>query len=128
MEEKDTAKPTILLIEDDIVLAKMYTEKFKHEGFEVVVATDGEKGLELALQIDANIILLDLMLPRVSGIDLLEKLRQDGKGKEIPVIALTNLADPNEKKRVLDLGAQLYLVKAMQSPEQVVEEVKKNMK
>ncbi len=120
-----TTKPAVLIIEDDIVLSKMYTEKFMIEGFHTLTASNGETGLRLALEEHIGVILLDIMLPRVSGIDFLETLRQSTKGKEIPVIALTNLAKDEERARAMELGVKEYLVKAMQTPEEVVETVKK---
>jgi len=65
------------------------------------------------------------MLPRMSGTDFLEKFRESSQGKDTPVVALTNLAEEEEKQRALNLGVKEYLVKAMQTPEQVVEKVKK---
>lgn len=119
--------PTILIIEDDPVLSKMYTEKFTSEGFNVLIALEGESGFEMAVNNKVDIILLDVMLPRVSGIDLLKKLREHEKGKNTLVVVLTNLADPEEKKRALDLGVKDYLVKAMQNPAQVVDKVKEHL-
>jgi DNA-binding response OmpR family regulator len=115
----------ILLVEDDPILARMYKEKFKNEGFSVLIAADGETGLKMSLEENINLILLDIMLPRLSGTDLLMRLREHPKGKNIPVVALTNLAEENEKQKVLQLGVKEYLVKAMQTPEKVVEIVKK---
>ncbi len=120
--------PTILIVEDDPVLSKMYSEKFKFEGFNVRTALNGEDGLEMALIEKVDIILLDLMLPRLSGSELLAKLRQNEKGKNIKVIALTNLAEAEEKNKVLSLGALDYLIKAMQTPEEVVTKVKTHLK
>ena len=114
----------ILLVEDDPVLSKMYTEKFKFEGFNVLSAGNGEDGLKTALSEKVDLILLDLMLPRLSGNELLAKLREDEKGKNITVIALTNLAEQEEKDRAIQLGVKEYLIKAMQTPEEVVNKVK----
>ena len=119
--------PTILIIEDDPILSKMYTEKFTTEGFNVITALDGESGLDMAVSNKIDIILLDVMLPRVSGIDLLKKLRDHETGKNTLVVVLTNLADPEEKKRALDLGVKDYLVKAMQNPAQVVDKIKERI-
>ena len=116
--------PTVLIIEDDPVLSKMYMEKFINEGFNVLTAFDGESGFDMAVNNKVDIILLDVMLPRVSGIDLLKKLREHEKGKNTLVVVLTNLADSEEKKRALELGVKDYLVKAMQNPAQVVDRVK----
>ena|SRR3989344_2262738 len=116
--------PTVLIIEDDPVLSKMYMEKFINEGFNVLTAFDGESGFDMAVNSKVDMILLDVMLPRVSGIDLLKKLREHEKGKNTLVVVLTNLADSEEKKRALELGVKDYLVKAMQNPAQVVDRVK----
>ena len=116
---------TILVVEDDPVLLKMYTEKFTFEGFGVLNAKDGEEAFTVATKGGIDIILLDIMLPRMSGTDFLEKLRQDPKGKNLPVVALTNLAEEGEKQKALKLGVKEYIVKAMQTPEQVVEKIKK---
>jgi DNA-binding response OmpR family regulator len=106
----------------------MYSEKFTHEGFNVLKAKDGEEAFKVATTQSVEVILLDIMLPRVSGTDFLEKFRSDAKGKTIPVIALTNLAEEEEKQRAIKLGVEVYLVKAMQTPEQVVATVKKCIK
>lgn len=120
--------PVILVVEDDPILLKMYTEKFTNEGFKVLTAQDGESGLEVALKNKIDIILLDIMLPRISGTDLLKRLRESEKGKNILVVVLTNLTDPSEKERAINLGVKDYLVKAMQNPAQVVNRVKERMK
>lgn len=131
MDNKNTQgqaeSPVILVVEDDPILTKMYREKFSSEGFKVLSAADGETGLEMALAEKVDIILLDVMLPRMSGIDLLKKLRDHEKGKSTLVIILTNLADPQEKERAVTLGVKDYLVKAMQNPGKVVNTVKERM-
>jgi len=121
----DKKASSILIVEDDPVLLKMYTEKFTFEGFRVLNAKDGEEALDVSLKESVDIVLLDIMLPRMSGTDYLERLRQNVKGAKIPVVALTNLAEDEEKQRALKLGVKDYLVKAMQTPEQVVEKIKK---
>lgn len=118
-------RKVVLIVEDDPVLLKMYTEKFTFEGFGVLNAKDGQEALNVALKEKVDIILLDIMLPIMSGTDFLEKLRQSAKGKNLPVVALTNLAEEGEKQRALKLGVKEYIVKAMQTPEQVVEKIKK---
>lgn len=115
---------TVLIVEDDPVLLKMYSEKFTFDGFNVLNAKDGEEALETATTQKVDAILLDIMLPRMSGTDFLEKFRQKEKGKEVPVIALTNLTEEAEKNRAIKLGVKAYLVKAMQTPEEVVNKIK----
>ncbi|MBN1168633.1 response regulator [Candidatus Woesebacteria bacterium] len=121
--EQTAGLPRILIVEDDPILGRMYSEKFKSEGYEVISAQDGEAGLQKAKEGNIDMILLDVMLPRMSGIDLLEQLRKDDNAKDTKVIALTNLADQSEKDRAIALGVKDYLVKAMQTPEQVVTKV-----
>jgi len=102
----------ILLIEDDPFLLSMYSTKFELEGFRIITAEDGEKGLRLALSSDPSIILLDILLPKMNGFDVLEKLKEDDKGKNIPVILLTNLNQKDEIERAMSMGADDYLIKA----------------
>lgn len=123
----DEPQKVILIVEDDPVLLKMYTEKFTFDGFHVLNAKDGEEALTIALKEKLDVILLDIMLPKMSGTDFLEKFRENPKGKNVPVIALTNLTEEAEKQRALKLGVKAYLVKAMQTPEDVVEKVKASL-
>ncbi len=124
-EVKSEKPPVILIVEDDPILLKMYSEKFTFEGFSVLNARDGEEALKVAVESSPDIILLDIMLPKMSGTDFLEKYRGVNSGKNTPVLALTNLAEEEEKQKALKLGVKEYLVKAMQTPEQVVEKIKK---
>lgn len=122
--EKTTNKPKILLIEDDLSLLEMYTKKFELEGFEVITARSGEEGLEAAKSNHPNIILLDLLLPRVKGLDVLILLSKDSSTENIPVLVLTNVADSSQSKKATEYGAREFLVKAMHTPEQIVQKVK----
>lgn len=117
--------PLILIVEDDLSLSKMYALKFKNEGFRVSVANDGAKGLQLAAQDNPNLILLDMMLPKYSGIEFLEQLQQHQKSANVPILALSNLTEKPEAERAIQLGVKEYLAKAMHTPEQIVEKVKK---
>lgn len=117
--------PLILIIEDDKLLSKMYAEKFKLEGFDTIVAQDGEEGLEYISEKNPSFILLDMMLPKFTGQDVLNQLKKRVSDKATPpIIALTNLAQKEEAQKALELGAKEYLVKAMYTPDQVVEKVK----
>jgi DNA-binding response OmpR family regulator len=125
--QQDEQKPqkTILVVADDPILSRMYTEKFTFEGFKVLVARDGEEALKVTEIEGVDTILLDIMLPRMSGTDFLERFRQEEKNKKIPVVALSNLTEQEERDRAMKLGVKEYLVKAMQTPEQVVGKIKK---
>ena len=118
----------ILVVEDDPVLLRMYKEKLTFEGFNVLMARDGEEALEVTGQKNVDLILLDIMLPRMSGTDFLQRLRKSPAGQKIPVIALTNLTEQEEKDRATKLGVKEYLVKAMQTPEEVVAKIKSYLK
>ena len=116
---------TILLVEDDPILSKLYEELLSSEDFKVVKARDVQQGLDLLLQEDVSIVLLDVMLAsHNSGLDLLKNIKENEDTKNIPVIMLTNVAKDEERSRALELGAEEYLVKAAQKPQHVVEMVK----
>ncbi len=123
--ESSKSDKTVMLIEDDPLIIKMYKAKFVHEGFKVITAEDGVKGLEDALKLKPDFIVLDIMMPQLSGLDLLAKLRQDPKGKDIPVLVLTNLTEKEEEQKAMQLGVKEYLLKANLTPGDIVEKVKK---
>ena len=116
---------TILFIEDESALQKTLGEILKQEGYEVTPALDGEIGLRLAKDKKPDLILLDLILPKVHGMEVLKKLKEDKETKGIPVIVLTNLGEIKDINRVVELGATTYLVKAQYTMEEVVEKIKK---
>lgn len=115
----------ILFVEDESALQKTFGDILKREGYGVVSALDGETGLKLAKEEKPDLILLDLILPKMDGIEVLEKLKADEGTKDIPVIILTNVGRMDEIGRALELGAKTYLVKADYTLEEVVEKVKK---
>lgn len=127
MEPTQQTKSKILIVEDDLVLSKMYKTKFASEGFSVLTAEDGEEGLKVAIEQRPAVILLDIMMPKLSGMDLLRKLREDQVGKSIPVIILTNLAQKTDADEAAKLGVKEFLVKANLTPAQVVEKVRRAM-
>ena len=122
---KSGKKLKILLIEDDTFLAELYATKFKLEGFEVWLAADGEKGLELAGKKNPDVLLLDLMLPKMNGFVVLENLKKETATKDIPVLLLTNLSQKGDVERGLSMGAKDYLIKAHFMPSEVVAKVQK---
>lgn len=114
----------ILIVEDDAILLKVYKKKLELEGYTVTIAFDGEEGLSQALQVHPDLILLDLMMPKMDGMTVMQKLREDAWGHKVPIIILTNLS-PNDftDKRVYKDQPAYYLVKADNTPEEVVEKV-----
>jgi DNA-binding response OmpR family regulator len=117
----------ILFVEDEAAIQKTLGESLRKKGYDVQAAMDGEIGLRLAKSEQPDLILLDLILPKLHGLDLLERIRKDKETKNIPVIILTNLENVGEVERALELGATTYLVKANYSLEEVVTKVKKAM-
>jgi len=115
----------ILFIEDESALQKTFGEILKQEGYEMISALDGEIGLRLAESKKPDLILLDLILPKIHGFDVLKKLKQDEETKNIPVIVLTNLEGIRDVDMALEIGATTYLVKAQYSLEEIVEKIKK---
>ena len=115
---------TILLVEDEAMLANMYETKFKKEGYILLKALDGESGLALAKEHRPNLVLLDVIMPKMDGFTVLRKLREDEQTKKIPVILLTNLGQDEDIKKGQELGANGYLVKANLTPAEVVTKVK----
>ena len=116
---------TILLVEDDQLLSKMYSQKLISEGFNVINATDGKVALEKFKKELIDLIITDIMLPKMSGTEFLKEVRSTTKGKDIPVFVWTNLALEEEKRLALGLGANEYLVKESLTLDEVVKLVKK---
>ncbi len=115
----------ILIVEDDTFLLNMYADKFRAEKFDVSVADNGIKALKLAQENKPEIILLDILLPKKNGFEVLEELKANKETKSIVVILLTNLSQKDEIKKGMDLGAKDFLIKAHFMPNEVVAKVKK---
>lgn len=116
---------TILFIEDESALQKTFGDLLKQEGYKMISALDGETGLRLAKEIKPDLILLDLILPKVHGFDVLKQLKEDPETKEIPIIILTNLEGIGDVDKAIEMGATTYLVKAQYTLEEVLEKIKK---
>lgn len=123
--EKDTKDVKILLVEDDSFLASVYATKFELEGFTVLHAPDGEAGLKMAEKSRPDIILLDILMPKMDGFETLHRLKMDQELVNIPVIMLTNLGQKEDVERCLKEGAVDYLIKAHFVPGEAVKKVRK---
>jgi DNA-binding response OmpR family regulator len=113
-------KNKVLVVEDETFLVKIYTVKLKKEGYDVNIATDGEQAVKLAGEVKPDLILLDLILPKMNGFEALEQIRATATGKNTPVIVLSNLGQEEDIKRAELLGATDYLVKANFSIQEVI--------
>ena len=117
-------KKKILIIEDEVYLLEMYKMKFELEGYKVLIARDGQEGIESAVFGKPDIILLDLVMPIKDGYQVLEELKEKDETKKIPVLILSNLGQADEIKKGINNGADKYLIKANMTPNQLVREVK----
>jgi len=114
----------ILIVEDDSLMSRMYQKIFTFEGYEVEMAADGEEGFEKAKTTKPTIMLLDVMMPKMNGLQALEKLKLDPETKAIPVIMLTNLAGQQDAETAMTKGAIKYIIKSEHEPKEVANIVK----
>ncbi|TAK58991.1 response regulator [Patescibacteria group bacterium] len=126
----EITRQTILIVEDEISLRNALRDKFTREGFLVFDAKDGEIGLAVAIREQPQLILLDLMMPKMDGMTMLHKLRSENEwGKSVPVILLTNLGadDKMIMKEIEEDTSAYYLVKSNWSMDQMVDKVKETI-
>jgi len=114
----------ILIVEDEEVLAKVLEEKLAKSGDEVAIAADGEVAVTLAQSFGPDVIVLDLLLPKRNGFEVLQILKADQTLKAVPVIVVSNLGEDNDIKRALSLGAADYYVKSEHPINEIVEKIK----
>ncbi|OGH87656.1 MAG: hypothetical protein A3J93_04015 [Candidatus Magasanikbacteria bacterium RIFOXYC2_FULL_42_28] len=115
----------VFVVEDDTFLSGIYQKKFEMEGFKVSVADNGEKGLIDIAKKKPDVVLLDILLPKLDGFAVLAKLKANPETKDIPVILLTNLGQKDDVEKGLEAGAVDYLIKAHFKPSEVVAKVRK---
>lgn len=117
----------ILLVEDEKIIVELVERKLKEEGYEVVVARDGEEGLEKLEEEKPDLILLDIVMPRMDGFEVMEKMMEEEMTDSIPIIIISNSGQPVELDRAQELGARDWLIKTEFDPAEVVEKVKKHL-
>ena len=117
-------KKKILIIEDDSILQEALLEFLTAEGFETISALDGEEGVKIGKEKKPDLILLDIVLPKMDGYEVLKAMKADESTKKIPIILLTNLGSLNDVEKALDLGATTYLIKADYKLEEVTKKIK----
>src|SRR4051794_14499053 len=118
----------IMLVEDDAILVEMYAAKFELEGHETVVATNGEECLKLLETVKPDIILLDILMPKMNGFHVLKEIKKQPELRAIPVILLTNLGEAEvdmNQELAHALGVHDYLIKSHHTPDEVIAKVKK---
>ncbi len=120
--------PKILIVEDDPFLSEMYTTKLVQENFEVDLAIDGKEAIKKARESKPDLILLDIVLPKMDGFEVLAEIKKDIELRNIQIIALTNLGQKEEVEKGLKLGADDYIVKAHFTPTEVINKIKQVIK
>ena len=123
----EAKKSKILIVEDDLDLSGVYKSRLELEGFEVSQVSDGEKALTAAVEFKPDIILLDAMMPKISGFDVLDILRNTPETKDLKVIMLTALSQPKDKERAESLGVDDYIVKSQVVIGDVVDRIKHHL-
>jgi DNA-binding response OmpR family regulator len=118
---------TILIIEDEVPLREALNMKLTKEGYKVLQAPDGEAGLNMAKTQKVDLILLDILMPKLNGLDVLKGIKSNPALQKIPVIVLTNLPEESTKTKVNELGAQEYLVKSNVPIEEIVGKIKEHL-
>lgn len=121
---EETKKGRILLVDDDPLIIRMYEYRLRHDGYDVILAFDGEKAIIEAKTQIPDLILLDLMMPKMNGVETLKFLKKEHDTKNIPVIVLTNLGDdPSYVELTKKMGANDYLIKAETSLKELTKKV-----
>ncbi len=117
----------ILLVDDDMTLHEMYAERLRAEGYSIVSAYDGEEAIEKVYKDMPDVILLDIMMPKINGIDVMKKIREDEKTANIPVILLTALVQEINKIKNMMKPYDQYLIKSEIMPAQVIDAIEKSL-
>ena len=121
-------KKKILIIEDDIALRNVYEMRLKIEGYDIIVSGDGEEGLSVAVKEKPDLVLLDLMMPKISGMDVLDILKSTPETKKIPILILTALTQDSVKTKGYVFGADDFMVKSESKLEEIVKKIKTLLK
>jgi DNA-binding response OmpR family regulator len=114
----------ILIVDDDDMIRMMYQKIFVFNNFEAEIAADGEEGLQKALEVKPDLILLDVMMPKMTGLQTLEKLKSNDQTKPVPVVMLTSLNGQQDAEMALSKGAVKYIVKSEYEPKEVAAMIK----
>lgn len=115
----------ILIVDDEQALVKMYSLAFEAAGFEMLSAADGKQAMEMIHRDKPDAVLLDIIMPKINGLDVLKQIKEDEEIKKIPVFLLTNLPEESSLSKAKSLGAEDYFVKAQTEPQEMVKIMQK---
>jgi len=121
-------KKKILLVEDDAFISSIYQTKLEQEGFEVLMAENGVEALEVLGKVIPDLMLLDIIMPYMDGMEVLKNVKMEERWKKIPIILLTNLSEKEKIEEALEIGANDYLLKSHFTPSEVIERVNSLLK
>ncbi len=122
-----SSKGTILIVEDQVGFRMIYEDLLVDAGYKVICAEDGEAGWNLAKEKKPSLVLLDLGLPKVDGFEVLRRMREDPKTKDIPVIIFSVMGEQANVKRAMDMGANDYTIKGFYTPRQILSKIKSQL-
>ena len=117
----------VLIVEDEDIIIDLLKKKLIQEGYDVLIAHDGEEGLKFLRETKPDIVLLDIVMPKKSGYEVMEEMRKDPELSKIPIIIISNSGQPVELDKAKDLGAKDWLIKTEFDPQEVAEKVKKQI-
>ena len=117
----------ILLIEDEKIMINLLNKKLTSEGYDVTISRDGEEGLRVMKELKPDVVLLDIIMPKMGGFEVMEKMNKDPELKKIPIIIVSNSGQPVELSRAKELGARDWLIKTEFDPQEVVDKVVKQI-
>jgi DNA-binding response OmpR family regulator len=120
-------KKKILVVDDDISLRSILKDKINHAGFVALTASDGEEGLKIGIKEKPDLILLDVIMPKLDGLKMLKKLRENAWGKTVPVLLLSNDDSPEHIRETLIHNANDYLIKSDWELEDIIKKIKETL-
>jgi len=118
----------ILLVEDDVFMLELLSEKLRKSGFDVSVATNGEECLKILESLKPDLVLLDVVMPKLDGFDVLRRIKSSQDSSSVPVVILSNLGQKEEIERAMSLGAKDYIIKANFTTKEIVEKLNSILK
>ena len=121
-------KTKILIVDDESSLRNVLKDKMIHEGFAALTANNGEEGLKVGIKEKPDLILLDVIMPKINGIEMLKKLREDDWGKTVPVLLLSNDDDPEHIRETLKDNATDYLIKSDWGLEDIIKKIRETLR
>ena len=113
----------ILIIEDEEIMINLLQRKLTQEGYEISIAIDGDEGIRAMKKVKPDLILLDIIMPKMGGFEVMEEMNKDKKLKNIPIIVISNSGQPVELDRAQKLGAKDWLIKTEFDPQEVIDKV-----